>query len=84
MALRSMPFWVQPLNMYMKCGCVENALEVFEGTAERGVSSWNALILGDDEITFMGVLGACRNMGSVDEGVDILILWSKDTKERKC
>ncbi|XP_018498716.2 pentatricopeptide repeat-containing protein At3g62890-like [Pyrus x bretschneideri] len=79
------------INMYMKCGCVENALEVFEGTSEKGVSSWNALILGlamnglveksletfsemkkcgvaPNEITFMGVLGACRHMGLVDEG----------------
>lgn len=34
------------IDMYMKCGCVENALEVFHGLEERGVSSWNALILG--------------------------------------
>ncbi|KAI5326290.1 hypothetical protein L3X38_035364 [Prunus dulcis] len=79
------------INMYMKCGCVENALEVFQGTAEKGVSTWNALILGlamnglvekslemfsemkkcgvaPNEITFIGVLGACRHMGLVDEG----------------
>ncbi|KAL9175037.1 hypothetical protein ABFS82_02G089800 [Erythranthe guttata] len=34
------------INMYMKCGSVENAVEVFEGMEEKGVSSWNALILG--------------------------------------
>ncbi|PRQ42430.1 putative tetratricopeptide-like helical domain, DYW domain-containing protein [Rosa chinensis] len=79
------------INMYLKCGCVENALEVFEETAEKGVSTWNALILGlamnglvekslemfakmktrgvtPNEITFMGVIGACRHMGLVDEG----------------
>ena len=79
------------LDMYMKCGCVENALEVFNGMKEKGVSSWNALIIGlavnglverslemfsemknhgviPNEITFMGVLGACRHMGLVDEG----------------
>ena len=79
------------LDMYMKCGCVENALEVFNGMEEKGVSSWNALIIGlavnglversldmfsemknngviPNEITFMGVLGACRHMGLVDEG----------------
>lgn len=79
------------INMYMKCGCVENALEVFRETAEKGVSTWNALILGlamnglvekslemfsemktcgvtPNEITFMGVIGACRHMGLVDEG----------------
>ncbi|KAK9161778.1 hypothetical protein Syun_008119 [Stephania yunnanensis] len=34
------------IDMYMKCGCVENALEVFYGMKERGVSSWNAIIVG--------------------------------------
>ncbi|XP_027342167.1 pentatricopeptide repeat-containing protein At3g62890-like [Abrus precatorius] len=79
------------IDMYMKCGCVENALEVFNAMEEKGVSTWNALILGlamngsvkqsldmfadmkntrtvPNEITFMGVLGACRHMGLVDEG----------------
>ncbi|KAE8650479.1 hypothetical protein Csa_009858 [Cucumis sativus] len=79
------------IDMYMKCGCVETALEVFYGMIEKGISTWNALILGlamnglvessldmfsnmkkchvtPNEITFMGVLGACRHMGLVDEG----------------
>lgn len=34
------------IDMYMKFGCVENALEVFHGMEEKGVSTWNALILG--------------------------------------
>ncbi|KAI8531725.1 hypothetical protein RHMOL_Rhmol11G0157900 [Rhododendron molle] len=34
------------IDMYMKFGCVESALEVFTGMEEKGVSSWNALILG--------------------------------------
>lgn len=77
--------------MYMKCGCVENALEVFYAMEEKGVSTWNAVILGlamngsveqslnmfadmkktgtvPNEITFMGVLGACRHMGLVNDG----------------
>ncbi|KAK3199283.1 hypothetical protein Dsin_022698 [Dipteronia sinensis] len=79
------------IDMYMKLGCVENALGVFHGMEEIGVSTWNALILGyamnglvdksldmfiemkkrgvvPNEITFVGVLGACRHMGLVDEG----------------
>ncbi|QCE15619.1 structure-specific endonuclease subunit SLX1 [Vigna unguiculata] len=79
------------IDMYVKCGCVENALEVFYAMEEKGVSTWNAIILGlamnglveqslnmfadmkksntlPNEITFMGVLGACRHMGLVDEG----------------
>ncbi|XP_050220765.1 pentatricopeptide repeat-containing protein At1g08070, chloroplastic-like [Mercurialis annua] len=34
------------IDMYMKFGCVENALEVFHGMEEKGVSTWNAVILG--------------------------------------
>ncbi|CAH9147768.1 unnamed protein product [Cuscuta epithymum] len=34
------------IDMYMKCGCTENAMEVFYGMEDAGVSSWNALILG--------------------------------------
>ncbi|KAK7305138.1 hypothetical protein VNO77_43038 [Canavalia gladiata] len=79
------------IDMYMKCGCVENALDVFYAMEEKGVSTWNAVILGlamnslvkqslnmfadmkktrilPNEITFMGVLAACRHMGLVDEG----------------
>ncbi|PIA60942.1 hypothetical protein AQUCO_00300454v1 [Aquilegia coerulea] len=79
------------IDMYMKCGCVENALEIFQGMEEKGVSSWNTIILGlavnglveesldkfsemkrcnvaPNEITFMGVLGACRHVGLVDDG----------------
>lgn len=79
------------IDMYMKCGCVQNALDVFHAMEDRTVSTWNALILGlamngleeksltvfDDmkqsgilpnEITFIGVLGACRHMGLVDKG----------------
>ncbi|KAF7825419.1 pentatricopeptide repeat-containing protein [Senna tora] len=79
------------IDMYMKCGCVTNALEIFNAMQEKGVSTWNALILGlgmngmveksldmfadmknagvlPNKITFMGVIGACRHMGLVDEG----------------
>ncbi|KAL3591071.1 hypothetical protein D5086_009711 [Populus alba] len=49
------------INMYMKLGCVEDALEVFKGLEEKGVSTWNALILGlamngsaNDEATWGG------------------------------
>ncbi|XP_012088863.2 putative pentatricopeptide repeat-containing protein At5g40405 [Jatropha curcas] len=34
------------IDMYMKFGCVENALEVFDGMEEKGISTWNAVILG--------------------------------------
>ncbi|KAG0483838.1 hypothetical protein HPP92_011922 [Vanilla planifolia] len=79
------------LDMYMKCGCIETAQEVFNEMEERGISTWNAMILGlsmnglfkealekfaemerygvlPNEITFVGVLGACCHGGLVDEG----------------
>ncbi|KAM6578618.1 hypothetical protein CsatB_030455 [Cannabis sativa] len=34
------------IDMYVKCGCVDNAMEVFRGMPEKGISTWNALILG--------------------------------------
>ncbi|GMH22333.1 hypothetical protein Nepgr_024176 [Nepenthes gracilis] len=80
------------IDMYMKCSCTENALEVFHGMEEKGVSTWNAVIVGlamngladislevfsemknsgvlPNEITFVGVLSACRHKGLVDEGL---------------
>ncbi|URD94049.1 PPR repeat [Musa troglodytarum] len=79
------------IDMYMKCGTLETAMEVFNGMKHRGTSTWNAVILGlamnghvkesfekfeemkrcgvpPNEITFVGVLGACRHAGLVDEG----------------
>lgn len=34
------------IDMYMKCGCVENAFEIFNAMEEKRVSTWNAVILG--------------------------------------
>ncbi|CAN6459473.1 unnamed protein product [Victoria cruziana] len=34
------------VDMYMKCGCVENALMMFSEMQNRGTSTWNAVILG--------------------------------------
>ncbi|OAY81752.1 Pentatricopeptide repeat-containing protein, chloroplastic [Ananas comosus] len=34
------------IDMYMKCGCMETALEVFDMMEERATSTWNAVILG--------------------------------------
>ncbi|KAJ6794373.1 pentatricopeptide repeat-containing protein-like [Iris pallida] len=79
------------IDMYMKCGCVDTALEVFNGLEERGMSTWNAAVFGlatngfckesfekftemensgvvPNEVTFLGVLVACRHSGLVDKG----------------
>ncbi|XP_006649982.1 pentatricopeptide repeat-containing protein At1g05750, chloroplastic-like [Oryza brachyantha] len=80
------------IDMYMKCGCLESALEVFDRMEQRGTPCWNAVIVGlamnglvtksldmfsemelsstatPNEITFTGVLSACRHAGLVEEG----------------
>ena len=34
------------IDMYCKCGSVENAIEVFETYPRRGLSCWNSIIIG--------------------------------------
>ncbi|XP_030473650.2 pentatricopeptide repeat-containing protein At5g61800-like [Syzygium oleosum] len=34
------------VDMYMKCGCIEIAMELFEVSAEKNVHTWNALLVG--------------------------------------
>ncbi|XP_020092388.1 pentatricopeptide repeat-containing protein At2g42920, chloroplastic-like [Ananas comosus] len=42
------------IDMYCKCGSVEKALEVFESAENKGLSSWNSMILG------LALDGRCR------------------------
>ncbi|KAJ6966061.1 pentatricopeptide repeat-containing protein [Populus alba x Populus x berolinensis] len=66
------------IDMYVKCGCLENARRVFYEMEERTVVSWSAMIAGlamhgqadvkPNGVTFIGLLHACSHMGLIDEG----------------
>lgn len=79
------------VDMYAKCGCIGEALGVFENLRAKNVHTWTAMINGlavhgdalgalnvfscmlesglqPNEVTFLGVLGACSHGGFVDEG----------------
>ncbi|KAG9445866.1 hypothetical protein H6P81_011994 [Aristolochia fimbriata] len=32
------------INMYSKCGCIEGAIDAFNGTKEKSVDTWNSMI----------------------------------------
>lgn len=34
------------VNMYSKCGCIEEALSVFDGLKSKELSAWNSILLG--------------------------------------
>lgn len=80
------------IDMYVKCGCLGSAREVFERMGERNVATWSGLINGmavhgdgvealalfermrvagvePNELTFTGVLNACKHSGLVKEGM---------------
>lgn len=86
------------IDMYCKCGSIENALHVFEECPRKGLSSWNSIIIGlamnglereaieffselesssslkPDDVSFIGVLTACKHLGKVDKARDYFTL----------
>ncbi|KAL5073200.1 hypothetical protein RYX36_012184 [Vicia faba] len=88
------------IDMYSKCGSVENAISVFNDIDKKCVDHWNAMIGGlathgmsemafdflmemerlcitPDDITFIGVLSACRHAGMLKEGLICFELMQK-------
>lgn len=82
------------IDMYVKCGDVDDALQLFNGALVRDTicwtgmivgcgqngRSWNAISLFDEmirtglkpnEVTFAGVLAACRHAGLVQDAMRI-------------
>ncbi|PWZ09817.1 Pentatricopeptide repeat-containing protein [Zea mays] len=43
---QEIPLMNSIIDMYMKCGCIEKAVEVFEGMEEKSVVTWTTLIAG--------------------------------------
>ncbi len=48
------------INMYAKCGCSDEAFEVFSGMQQEGVKL--------DYITYVSILNACANQAALDRG----------------
>ncbi|XP_057840114.2 pentatricopeptide repeat-containing protein At2g13600 [Cryptomeria japonica] len=55
------------LNMYAKCGCMEDACQVFDKMSERNVVGWTALIVGyvqqDQGKSALEVFGQMQEVG---------------------
>ncbi|KAH8931876.1 hypothetical protein BDL97_19G044000 [Sphagnum fallax] len=61
------------VDMYGKCGSVEDARRVFDNMPTRNVVSWNAMLggyslHGHDAAVWMALLGACRVHSNVEMG----------------
>lgn len=82
------------LDVYAKCGCLDNARQLFDEMPNKDVTCWNAIIAGlaqgnrpnealdlfkemrdagflPNEITVLGALSACAQLGAVQEGENI-------------
>ncbi|KAM3380457.1 putative pentatricopeptide repeat-containing protein, mitochondrial [Capsicum galapagoense] len=89
------------VDMYAKCGSIKDARLAFETMNERDVVSWNAMVsaysmhgLGSEalnifermvrshvnpnQLTFLGVLSACSNSGSLSQGYAYLSMMLDD------
>lgn len=79
------------IDMYSKCGSLEDARSIFDAICDKDIVSWNSIIGGyamhgfpqdalrlfnemcmaglqPNDITFVGILGACAHAGLVSEG----------------
>lgn len=43
---QKIPLMNSIIDMYLKCGCIEKAVEVFEGMDEKSIVTWTSLIAG--------------------------------------
>ncbi|KAI4306013.1 hypothetical protein L6164_029331 [Bauhinia variegata] len=87
------------IDMYCKCGSIENALQAFETSPTKGLSSWNSIIIGlamnghekeaihffsrlessnlkPDDVSFLGILTACKHFGAIDKARDYFSLMT--------
>ncbi|KAK1288152.1 Pentatricopeptide repeat-containing protein [Acorus calamus] len=68
------------VDMYSKCGNMEESLMMFQMMRERDLVSWNAIISGPNHTTFIAILRACGHVGLVDEGMRYFNLMREEYK----
>ncbi|CAL4939598.1 unnamed protein product [Urochloa decumbens] len=56
------------VDMYAKCGRVEDGWRVFDHMPERNVVTWTSMIDGPNHATFLSVLSACAHAGLLSRG----------------
>ncbi|RZC54264.1 hypothetical protein C5167_013109 [Papaver somniferum] len=85
------------IDMYLKCGEIDDALTLFIGINERDTICWSGIIAGcghngrskealeyemiksgvkPNEVTYLGVLSACRHSGLTDQTLWSSLLWA--------
>ncbi|KAG2535429.1 hypothetical protein PVAP13_9NG113900 [Panicum virgatum] len=74
------------VTMYAKCGCLEEAVQVFDGMPERNEYVWGTMVgafavhgmaeqadgVRPDGVAVLGALSACAHAGKVEEGLRLL------------
>ncbi|CAN4111139.1 unnamed protein product [Withania somnifera] len=71
------------INMYSKCGELEESVEIFNSTARRNSVSWNSIIaahvliremrsdgVDPTDVTFISLLHGCSHVGLVNKGME--------------
>ncbi|KAL6220461.1 hypothetical protein ACLB2K_008217 [Fragaria x ananassa] len=63
--------WSALLDMYGKCGSIEEARRVFDKMVNRDVVTWTVMMGRPNEFTFAGVLNACADHATENPGKQV-------------
>ncbi|KAK6139134.1 hypothetical protein DH2020_027123 [Rehmannia glutinosa] len=95
------------IDMYAKCGRIKDARVVFDTMSERDVVSWNSIVsaysmhglgaealkifedmrknnITPNQLTFVAVLSACSNTGSLEQGQSYFTSMQEDYSIEPC